>query len=134
MSNMAAQTHLAKVGSTYYFRRKIPVDLRSVFGENESKHSLKTKNFQEAQRLVRQASVEFDRKCQAVRAQISSQLAGRRSVLDESTVQGICELWRCDALAGDEYGRQQALSDEEFAEQAAARSTRAVESRSSHNS
>lgn len=121
MSNMTAQTHLHKVGSTYYFRRKVPVDLRSIFGKEESKHSLKTKNFQVAKRLVRQASVEFDRKCQAARAQISSQIAGRKSVLDESTVQGICELWRCHALAGDEYGRQQGLSDEEFAEQAAAR-------------
>lgn len=82
MSNMAAQTHLHKVDSTYYFRRKVPVDLRSVFGREEFKYSLRTKNFQEAKRLVRQASADFDRKCQAARAQASSQIAVRKSVLD----------------------------------------------------
>jgi hypothetical protein len=121
MSDMYAQTHLHKRGSTYYFRTKTPNDLLSIVGKPETKYSLKTKDFHEAKRLVRQASAEFDRRCEALRARPSSNVAGRKVVLDENTIGGICELWRCSALAGDEYGRQQGLSDEEFADQSGAR-------------
>ena len=121
MSNMATQTHLYKRNSTYYFRRKVPVDLRSIFRKDETKYSLRTKNYQDAKELARKASAEFDKQCRVARAQTWGSKAGSTSVLDESTIEGICELWRYHALAGDEHGRQQGLSDEEFTEQAEAR-------------
>lgn len=116
MSDMSAQTHLHKRNSTYYFRAKVPMDLRSAFGKVEVKFSLKTKEFQEAKRLARQASAEFDRQCDELRRQ-SSTASARQLVLDESSIQGLCELWRHHALAGDEYRRQQGLTDDEYEQQ-----------------
>jgi len=120
MSDMSKQTHLHKRGATYYFRAKVPADLRSAFGRAEEKYSLGTKNYHEAKRLARHASVEFDRKCSALRQQrrASSPVA---AVLDGNTIQTVCNLWRYHTLAGDEHTRRCGLSEHEFEQQSSAR-------------
>jgi len=120
MSDMSKQTHLHKRNSTYYFRAKVPSDLRSIFGRNEEKYSLGTKDYHEAKRLARQASVEFDRKCSALRQQ---RLASTpvSVILDDDTIHKVCSLWRYHTLAGDEHTRRSGLSDNEFVEQSSAR-------------
>lgn len=46
-------TYLAKRGSVYYFRRVIPVELRSAFGgKREFMETLGTKDRAEAKRLI----------------------------------------------------------------------------------
>jgi hypothetical protein len=52
-------THLAKRGSTYYFRRKTPLDLIDVFG-TEIMKSLGSKDRREAEVLVRKMGSHYD--------------------------------------------------------------------------
>jgi integrase len=52
-------THLAKRGSTYYFRRKTPLDLIEVFG-TEIMKSLGSKDRREAEVLVRKMGSHYD--------------------------------------------------------------------------
>jgi len=105
---MSQQTHLFKRNSCYYFRAKVPIDLQRHLGKREEKFSLKTKDRQEAKRLARQASADFDRRCQRLRRQVSArQGPGRPRVIDDALIQEICALWRHQVLAGDEYSRQE---------------------------
>lgn len=53
--------HTVRRGATYYFRRKIPLDLVAAHGgKREATFSLKTKNRAEAERAARKASVRLD--------------------------------------------------------------------------
>jgi len=116
---MSRQTHLLKRNSTYYFRAKIPVDLRPILGKCEEKYSLRTKDYAEACRLARQASAAFDRRCQRLRDEIRSRQGAKRSlVLDEALIREICDLWRHDVLSADEYHRREGIFRNEIDERA----------------
>lgn len=121
MSDMTAQTHLYRRKAKYYFRRKVPADLQPYLGRAEEKFSLKTTDFNEAKRLARQASVDFDRKCAEVRQQFQSEGSGQQTVLDEATISQLCNLWRYLSLDGDEKTRQEGLSVAEFEDLAQSR-------------
>lgn len=57
---MAKQSRLSRIGSRYYFRAKVPVDVLEAFGKKEVKFSLRTADYKEALVRVRKASVDFD--------------------------------------------------------------------------
>lgn len=57
--------HLTKRDGRYLYRRRFPAELVPVMGRQEFKKALGTSNRQEALRLARQVSVEFDRMCAA---------------------------------------------------------------------
>ncbi|MGA7799370.1 MAG: DUF6538 domain-containing protein [Gammaproteobacteria bacterium] len=101
---MSQQTHLFKRNSTYYFRAKVPIDLQRHLGKREEKCSLKTKDRREARRLARQASADFDRRCQQLRDELRARQASKTTsrVVDDDLIQEVCALWRHHALAGDE--------------------------------
>lgn len=65
-------THLAKRGSTYYYRRKTPVDLITMFGKEVMK-SLGTKDRKVAESLVRKMGTHYD----DLFASASAKLAGK---------------------------------------------------------
>ncbi len=117
MSHMYAQTHLHKRNASYYFRARVPGDLRAEFGKSEVKFSLKTKDFHQAKRLVRKASAEFESRCSLLRQQKGSGVA-QEVLLDESTIQGLCDVWKYNCLSSDELSRQQGMNDSEFEDQA----------------
>lgn len=52
--------HLQKRGDTYYFRRRIPNELREFFGRREFYESLGTKDQHEAERACRKRSIVTD--------------------------------------------------------------------------
>ncbi|MCW9013928.1 MAG: site-specific integrase [Gammaproteobacteria bacterium] len=119
MLDMYAQTHLFKRNSTYYFRARIPSDLRGYLGKSEEKFSLKTKDQATARRLARQASVDFDCRCQRLRDDLqTSQGSKTTRVIDDSLIQEVCDLWRHYTLSGDEYSRREGLFSEELEERA----------------
>ncbi|HTG38539.1 DUF6538 domain-containing protein, partial [Sphingomonas sp.] len=61
-------TYLAKRGSTYYFRRAIPAELRPAFGGRaEFMLSLRTKDRDEAKRRIPAHTIETDRALAAAR-------------------------------------------------------------------
>ncbi len=49
---MAHATYLYKISTTYYFRIRIPSDLKEWFGKQDIKRSLRTKSLTSARRLV----------------------------------------------------------------------------------
>lgn len=53
--------HLQLRGSTYYFRRPVPEELRSIIGKRELIESLRTKDREEAKRRCHAKEVEVDR-------------------------------------------------------------------------
>lgn len=119
---MPVHTHLFKRGATYYFRAKVPVDLQPHFGKAEEKYSLKTKDLAVARSLVRQASVDFDRRCTLLREKLKGrQLRGTPQLLDDRLIHELCELWRHQALAGDEETRMEGEFNDELDEQYAQR-------------
>ncbi|MDF1530358.1 MAG: hypothetical protein P1R74_14665 [Sedimenticola sp.] len=110
---MYTQTRLSKRGSTFYFRAMIPKELQSYYGKREIVFSLRTKDRQEASRLVRQASAKLDAEFDSIRKPTeppNQQL----TVLDEDTVRGICDLWKHGCLEGDVWYRSQGLTDTEY--------------------
>lgn len=122
MSDMPLQTHLLRRGSTYYFRAKVPVDLQPYWGKREEKYSLKTKDPALARRLVRQAAVDFDEKCERLRADLRRRNGeGPIQPITDPLIQAICSLWRQQVLAGDERARAEGMSPEEDDDQRAAR-------------
>ena len=65
---MAKPPHLHRRKATYYFRRKVPLDLVETFGKKrEVSFSLKTKERGEALRLLALADVEWNEKFDATR-------------------------------------------------------------------
>lgn len=52
---------LAKINHIYYFRFRIPQDLRRYFGRSELKRSLKTKAYSHAKSLVKKLTAETER-------------------------------------------------------------------------
>lgn len=69
---MAGHSHLTRRGSTYYFRRRVPLALRRAFPFEAWIESLHTTDFEEAKRLVRARSVEIDNRITAALAEGSS--------------------------------------------------------------
>ena len=122
---MHVQTRLLKRKSVYYFRAKIPRDLQPFLGKVEEKFSLRTRDPAEARRLARQASVDFDGRCQRLREEIRSR-QGRKEplVIDDDLIRELCDLWRHHALSADEYHRREGIfRHERNARRAEARAT-----------
>ena len=108
MTNMPLQTRLFKRNSTYYFRARIPRDLRPYLGKTEEKFSLRTRDPVEARQLARQASVDFDARCHRLRKEIERRQGAKKAlVIDDALIAEICALWRHQALATDEYDRRE---------------------------
>ncbi|HSI22646.1 MAG TPA: site-specific integrase [Methylophilaceae bacterium] len=63
-------THLTKRNSVYYFRRKIPLELRHLYaGKAEIIFSLQTKNRADAEPLARKLGVQYDEEFAQARAE-----------------------------------------------------------------
>lgn len=107
---MHVQTRLLKRRSVYYFRARIPRDLQPYLGKSEEKFSLRTRDPAEARRLARQASVDFDQRCERLRKEIRSR-QGRREplVIDDDLIRELCDLWRHHTLSADEYHRREGV-------------------------
>ena len=60
--SMSAHSRLDRRGAVYYHRAAVPKDIIDSYGKVEETFSLKTKDLNEALRLVRIKAVEVDRK------------------------------------------------------------------------
>lgn len=114
LRDMYGQSRLQKRGGVYYFRATIPQDLQAHFGRKETIFSLRTKDFREAKRLCRQASVAFDENVDALRNQRPPEVKKEISSLDHSVIRTLCDYWRYQCLSTDAWARAQGLSDAEF--------------------
>lgn len=64
--------YLSKPGSTYYFRRLVPVELQAHLGRKEWSFSLRTKDRSEAKRLAQAEAVRTNGLIDAARAELAS--------------------------------------------------------------
>jgi len=91
----------------------IPKDFQSHYGKKEIVYSLRTKDYKEASRLVRMASAKLEADFDTIRTQVKEQ-PQQLTVLDQDSVQGICDLWKHECLDGDVWYRSQGLTDDEY--------------------
>lgn len=68
-------THLTRREGTYYFRARIPLELVEAFGRAEVSRSLRTKDPNEAKRLLPAAQSEFYAECDAKRRHVTASAA-----------------------------------------------------------
>jgi len=119
---MNYQTRLAKRGSTYYFRAKIPADLIAHYGKKEIKVSLKTTDKREAVRLCNLKSVEWDEELERTRWQramaMGKHAPQKLTHFDEDTIAKIANFWVNQALEADVELRLEGLDEFELEEMA----------------
>lgn len=115
-STMYGQSRMLKRGAIYYFRACVPADLQSHYGRKEIIYSLKTKDYAEAKRLVRRASAALDEEFDSIRIGQQAIEPKTLTVLDDETIQQICDQWRYQCLTTDAWSRSNSLSDTEYAQ------------------
>ncbi len=64
---MPLRTNLEKRGATYYYRRRVPIDVAGAFGRSNVRISLGTKNRAEAEKLCKARDQEFDKLFESLR-------------------------------------------------------------------
>ena len=108
---MPSQIHVFNRSGTYYFRRRVPKDLLSLYPSQQIIFSLKTKDRREADRLARIESVKLDREFQHRRNTLTAH--AREDISDED-IERICNLWIAYVLEEDEENRMEGLSDRDY--------------------
>lgn len=103
--------HKRKGSDNYYFRAKVPADIREAFGKSEVCFSLKTSNYREALERVRIESIKFDQECAEKRRQRDAE---EIQTLSEVEVERIKSIWLHEALKADEEGRMYGLVSSEY--------------------
>lgn len=118
---MHGQTHLLKRGSTYYFRVRIPPDLRSHYDEKwEIKLSLKTSDRREATHLCRlkaaEVADEFDRHRHQRDTAHGIKPFRKVTRIDADFIDQFKNRWLYEVLNNDDARRQEGLDREELVE------------------
>lgn len=104
---MTGHTRLYRRGATYYHRAAIPVDIHDSYGKSEETFSLKTKDYQEALKLVRQAAVEVDAKFEAHRQYLKRMCEPKIDVLTTDQVRAMGERYYIHLLEEDQDLREE---------------------------
>lgn len=92
---------LAKRGSTYYCRVKVPGSLRRIIGKRELVRSLDTKDYAEAIRKLPEASAEANRRLDQARAQLEGVLPAK-TALTPRQIADLLKLDRRQVLQADD--------------------------------
>ncbi len=120
-ARMRDQTHLLKRGSQYYFRARIPIDLRSRYdGKWEIKISLRTTDKREAVRLCQikaiEITAEFDRYRHQHAVAGGQEPPRRITRIDDTFISELKSRWLWEVLANDEHHRRAGLDEDELTE------------------
>ncbi len=108
---MPTQIHVFNRNGTYYFRRRVPKDLLSLYPSGQVVFSLKTKDRKEADRLARAESVKLDQEFQRHRAHLLTHSDGQ---LSDEDIEHVCALWIAEGLEEDEEARREGLTDRDY--------------------
>lgn len=109
--DLPSQIHVFNRSGTYYFRRRVPKDLLSLYPSGQVVFSLKTKDWKEADRLARAESVKLDQEFQRHRAHLMTHSDGQ---LSDEDIEHICALWIAEGLEEDEEARMEGLTDRDY--------------------
>lgn len=106
------QTHLITRNGTYYFRRRIPLELLPHYSPKlEIVFSLKTKDLREAERLARAESARLDVEFDKFKNNVTPLPLDNISKED---IKNLTDAWKAHILEEDEEVRIQGLSDRDF--------------------
>lgn len=106
------QTHLITRNGTYYFRRRIPLDLLPFYTPKlEILFSLKTKDLALANRLARAESVRLDDHFETLRG---NQTVTPQDAMSEEDIKKLSDAWIAHILEEDEEVRIEGLSDSDY--------------------
>jgi integrase len=106
------QVHIQKRGSTYYYRRRIPLDLLAhYYPKKELIFSLGTPDYREAERLARAESVKYDTEFERIRFTLNTPQLDSISPED---INKLSQAWKAHLLEEDEEARIEGLSDGEY--------------------
>ena len=103
---MSGHPRLYRRNATYYHRAAIPVDIKDSYPKTEETFSLKTKDYKEALRLVRVASVEVDRKFEEHRNWLLLQSGPMTDELTEEQIKLVGELHYHQCLKENDWERE----------------------------
>jgi len=111
--------HLETRGFVFWYRRKIPLDLLPAYdGKREIRHSLHTRNYDEAERKARKRSVELDdefvlrRGGPGAAASMFPKLT--RVDITDSNIESLCERWKRAVLESDDANRMAGFIDKDY--------------------
>lgn len=113
LKKMPGHPRLYRREATYYFRAAIPADIADTYPKTTETHTLGTKDYQEALRLVRIASVEIDRKFDAHRRRIAAETAPTVDELTPEQLKQIKARYYQFLLEEDEEARLDGFRDDE---------------------
>jgi len=108
---LPSQIHIFNRNGTYYFRRRIPKDLLSLYPSQQIIFSLKTKDRREADKLARIESVKLDQEFQHRRSTLPD---NSLEEISDDDIERICKLFTTYALEEDEEIRMEGLSDRDY--------------------
>lgn len=118
---MRDQTHLLRRSSQYYFRIRIPPDLRPRYGGKwEIKLSLRTTDKREAMHLCRLKAIEITAEFERFRHQrdvaMGKEPPRRVTCINDKFISELKARWLWEALANDDVQRRSGLDRDELAE------------------
>lgn len=107
--------HLELRGTVFGYRRKIPLDLVAAYGgRREIRHSLRTRQRSEAERLTRLRAVELDQEFARKRRELERAGARPRALtpleLTDENIRRLCVLWMHSVLDTDDQNRSSGFS------------------------
>ena len=117
LQKMSGHTRLYRRGAVYYHRAAIPKDISESYPKAEETFSLRTKDHNEALRLVRVAAVEVDERFDAHRRRIINQNAPAVTELSSAQLQDIKRTYFTHLLDEDEEVRLGGFEELEDTEQ-----------------
>ncbi len=106
---MASHPHLLKRGTTYHYRRKVPVDLLGHYAPaREITFSLRTKDLREAVKNARREAVRLDEEFAKIRGMAKAEV---RSVVSDVEIERVVQTYLHEVLGADEAKRFQGSHD-----------------------
>jgi hypothetical protein len=102
---MTGHTRLYRRGANYYHRCVVPKDIISSYGKIEETFSLKTKDYAQALKLVRQAAVTVDRKFDTHRIRLANLQGPQRENLSETQIAELADQYYRSLLDEDDETR-----------------------------
>lgn len=106
---MRSQTRLVRRGPIYYFRTRVPADLKDHFGrKREIVESLKTPDKKRAEALVRTKTIELENHFAQLRR-------GAQTTISDEEISRLIAKATATRMQADEEGRIAGMSEEDFA-------------------
>ena len=105
LKKMTGHTRLYRRGANYYHRCVVPKDIISSYGKIEETFSLKTKDYAQALKLVRQAAVTVDRKFDTHRIRLANLQGPQRENLSETQIAELADQYYRSLLDEDDETR-----------------------------